>query len=239
MKVNIKNCAVILAGTMSLITSVATAGFTSSGCVYTVTSSAAGGSLSNITTDLSPTAWMNSGGWQTAGSTASVTWVNNIGGWNSVTAAGFMNANIVVRNNTTLTQDFVFTAAMNGTATGPFLISGSLGGEFVNGSGSLGQLTSTGPLWSALFDGVAVRTELNNALLFAPPLQVLSVGNFNFSNIPVSGSIGQQAAIRFSLRLTAGGEVSFTSAFSFQVVPAPAALAVFAVAGLFGSRRRR
>ena len=127
---------------------------------------------------------------------------------------------------------------MNGSATGPFIASGSIGGQFVNGSDSLGQLTSTGPLWSALIDGSTVNSQLPGAFFLAAPYQVVSLGNFNFTNLAVSNSIGSQAAIRFALRLSAGGEASFTSAFSFQV-PGPASLAILALAPAFGSRRRR
>ncbi|MSR69685.1 MAG: hypothetical protein EXS17_04990 [Phycisphaerales bacterium] len=240
MKVNIKNFAVIFTGTTALLTSASFAGFTSSGCVYSVSSSAGSGSQTNTTVDLSPTAWMNSGGWVTAGSTASVTWANNVWGWNPSTNTGFMNANIVIRNNTGAAQDFVFTAAMNGTAAGnQTLASGSIGGQFVNGSGSLGQVTSSGPLWSALIDGSTVNSQLPNALFFAAPFQIISLGNFNFANIAVSNSIGSQTAIRFSLRISAGGEASFTSAFSFQTIPGPASIAILALTPLFGSRRRR
>lgn len=238
MKVNIKHLAVIFSSTALLLTAAAHAGFTSSGCTYSVTSSAGTGSWSNITTEFSPTAWMNSGGWMSANSSAAVTWANNVWGWDPSTSAGFMNNNILIRNNTNAAQDFVFTAQMNGTATGPFFASGSVSGQFVNASESLGQLTSTGPLWSALNDGTTVTSQFPNALVFAAPFQIASLGSSNFTNIPIGNSIGSQVAIRFSLRLSAGGEASFTSAFSFQV-PGPASLAILALAPVFGSRRRR
>lgn len=123
--------------------------------------------------------------------------------------------------------------------TGPLVAAGSVGGQYVNGSASLGSLTSTGALWSAGIDGVTVNTQLNNALSFAQPFQVVSLGSFNFNNLSISNSITNNASIRFSLRISAGGEASFTSAFSFQAVPGPASLALIGFLPIVRSRRRR
>ena len=220
-----------------LISSAASAGFTSSGALFSVTSSAGSGTLVNVTTQITPAAWSNTGSW--TGTNTSVTWANNIQGWNSTTSAGFTNGNIVIRNNTATAQDFAVTIAMLGTATGPLVAAGSVGGQYVNGSGSLGSLTSTGALWSAGIDGATVNTQLNNALFFAPPFQVISLGSFSFSNLAIENSVTDRASIRFSLRLSAGGEASFTSAFSFQAVPGPASLALIGFLPILRSRRRR
>lgn len=220
-----------------LISSAASAGFDSSGASFSVTSSAGSGTLVNVPTQITPTAWSNTGSW--TGTNASVTWQNDIQGWNSTTSAGFTNGNIVIRNNTSAAQDFTVTIAMLGNATGPLVAAGSVGGQYVNGSASLGSLTSTGALWSAGIDGVTVNTQLNNALSFAQPFQVMSLGSFSFSNLAIGNSITDRASIRFSLRLSAGGEASFTSAFSFQAVPGPASLALTGFLPIVRSRRRR
>ena len=220
-----------------LISSAASAGFDSSGASFSVTSSVGSGTLVNVPTQITPTAWSNTGGW--TGTNASVTWQNDIQGWNSTTSAGFTNGNIVIRNNTSAAQDFTVTIAMLGNATGPLVAAGSVGGQYVNGSASLGSLTSTGALWSAGIDGATVNTQLNNALFFAQPFQVVSLGSFNFSNLAIGNSITDRASIRFSLRLSAGGEASFTSAFSFQFIPGPASLALIGFLPIVRSRRRR
>jgi len=220
-----------------LISSAASAGFNSSSAFFSVTSSAGSGTLVNVSSQITPAAWSNTGSW--TGTNASVTWANDIQGWNSITSAGFTNGNIVIRNNTSAAQDFAVTIAMLGTATGPLVAAGSVGGQYVNGSGSLGSLTSTGALWSAGIDGATVNTQLNNALFFAPPFQVVSLGSFSFSNLAIGNSITDRALIRFSLRLSAGGEASFTSTFSFQAVPGPASLALIGFLPIVRSRRRR
>ena len=219
-----------------LISSAASAGFDSSGASFSVTSSAGSGTLVNVPTQITPTAWSNTGSW--TGTNASVTWANDIQGWNSTTSAGFTNGNIVIRNNTSAAQDFNVTIAMLGNATGPLVAAGSVGGQYVNGSASLGSLTSTGALWSAGIDGATVNTQLNNALFFAQPFQVVSLGSFSFNNLAMN-SITDRASILFSLRLSAGGEASFTSAFSFQAVPGPASLALIGFLPIVRSRRRR
>ena len=229
-----KTCFIV--GLGCLISSAASAGFNSSGAFFSVTSSAGSGTLVNVSSQITPETWSNTGSW--TATNASVTWANDIQGWNSTTSAGFTNGNIVIRNNTTTAQDFAVTIAMLGTATGPLVAAGSVGGQYVNGSASLGSLTSTGALWSAGIDGATVNTQLNNALFFAPPFQVVSLGSFSFNNLAIN-SITDRASIRFSLRLSAGGEASFTSAFSFQAVPGPATLALIGFLPIVRSRRRR
>ena len=231
-----KNNFFFITGIACLISSAASAGFNSSGALFNVTSSVGSGTLVNVPTQITPSAWSNTGSW--TGTNASVTWANDIQGWNSTTSAGFTNGNIVIRNNTSSAQDFNVTIAMLGNATGPLVAAGSVGGQFVNGSASLGTLTSTGALWSAGIDGATVNTQLNNALFFAPPFQVVSLGSFSFNNLAIN-SITDRASIRFSLRLSAGGEASFTSAFSFQFIPGPASLALIGFLPIVRSRRRR
>lgn len=230
------NSLLLTASLTGLVTTAASAGFTSSGANFTVVSTADSGTLVNTATQISSYVWANTGSWTSAN--ASVTWANDTQGWNPITGVGFTNANVVIRNNTASAQNFLVTIAMLGSDVGPHVASGSIGGQYVNGSGSLGSLTSTGPLWSGLIDTTTVNSQLNNALFFAQPYSVMSLGNFNFSNIQ-TGGIGGSASIKFSLRLSAGGEASFTSAFSFQSVPAPAAFALFGMLPLARSRRRR
>jgi hypothetical protein len=227
----------------SLLAMPSSAGFVMGGTSIGVTTSAGTGSQTNSMTQISPTTWSATGSWSTP--TASVSWMNNTFGWNNTSHNGFANGNITVRNNTSAAQDFDVVLNMGGTAGGPLSVSGSIGGQFVNGSTSLGSVTSVGPLWQARVDNSAIRSELNNALFFAQPFQVISLGNFNFTNLLFDGSVGSSVALRFSLRLSAGGEASFTSTIAFQSVPAPGVAALIALAGGCGTsispigRRRR
>jgi len=213
------------------------AAFVIGGTSIGVSSSAGTGTVSNTLAQVSTTSWAATGSWSTP--SASVSWTNNTFGWNSSTQSGFANGNIVVRNNTSAAQDFSVVINMGGTAGGPLSVSGSLGGQFVNGSTLLGSLTSNGPLWEARADNSVVRSELNNALFFAQPFQVISIGSFGFSNPLYGGTVTNSMSLRFSMRLSAGGEASFTSTVAFQAVPTPGAAALVCLAGVFGQRRRR
>jgi len=220
-----------------ILTMPCSAAFVIGGTSLSVVSSAGTGTQSNTMAQVSPTSWAATGSWSTP--SASVSWNNNTFGWNSVTQSGFANGNIVVRNNTSAAQDFNIVINMGGTASGPLSVGGSFGGQFVNGSALLGSLTSVGPVWQARADNNVVRSELNNALFFAQPFQVISLGSFSFSNPLFGGSVTNSVSLRFSMRLSAGGEASFTSTFAFQSVPTPGALALITLAGAVGQRRRR
>jgi hypothetical protein len=213
------------------------AGFNSNAPLFTVVSTAGSATANDTSTLLAPGVYAHTGSWTVAN--ASINWDFNVFGWSDATQSGFLNSNIVVKNNTATAQTFTFTVAMPGEANGPIRFGGSIGGQFVNGSGSLGQLTSSGPLWSAIIDGAPASTQLNNALFFVQPFAVQSLGSFNFSNQLLSGAITSAAAIKFSFTMSAGGEASFTSNFNFQQVPAPGALALIGFVPLTTARRRR
>lgn len=222
---------------LALLTASAQAGFSPSTLLFNVTSSAGSGNSSDNAVQIAPGVYSHTGAWATDG--ASIQWSSNIVGWNDTTGLGFLNSNITIRNLTSSTQTFSFVVSMSGQSSGPWTLGGSVGGQFVNGSNSLGMLTSTGPLWRALIDGGSISDQFDNAGFFAQPFQVVSLGNRNFSNQAHSASIGTSVGIAYSLSLTAGGEASFTSNFNFQAIPAPAPLALMAITALMPSHRRR
>jgi len=211
--------------------------FDPGGFTIVIVSTAGNATPTNTVTPISNTLWSATGGWSTGG--ASVSWTNNTQGWNPATNSGFTNGNFVVRNESASAQDYSITIGMMGSAAGPLTVSGSVGGQFLNTSFGLGSLTSVGPLWEARADNNVVRSELNNALFVAQPFQVMSLGDFGFDNPFYEVSVTSSVSLRFSVRLSAGGEASFTSTFAFQAVPAPGAVALIALAGAFGRRRRR
>ncbi len=213
------------------------ASFNSNAATFAVVSTAGTATANDTATLLAPGVYSHTGLWAVPG--ASISWTSNVLGWSEATRSGFLNSNIVIKNNTASTQTFTFSVVMPGDVTGPVTIGGSVGGQFVNGSAGLGQLTSSGPLWSAIIDGAPINTQLSNALFFAPPFAVASLGSYNFSNQSFGGSIASGAGITFALTMTAGGEASFSSNFNFQAIPAPGALALLGFATLAGARRRR
>ena len=211
--------------------------FDPGGFTIVIVSTAGNATPTNTVTPISNTLWSATGGWSTGG--ASVSWTNNTQGWNPATNSGFTNGNFVVRNESASAQDYSITIGMMGSAAGPLTVSGSVGGQFLNTSFGLGSLTSVGPLWETRADNNVVRSELNNALFVAQPFQVMSLGDFSFNNTFYEVSVTSSVSLHLSMRLSAGSEASFTSTFAFQAVPAPGAVALVALAGAFGRRRRR
>jgi len=211
--------------------------FDPGGFTIAIVSTAGNAAPTNTVTPISNTLWSATGGWSAGG--ASVSWTNNTQGWNPATNSGFTNGNFVVRNESASAQDYSITIGMMGSAAGPLTVSGSVGGQFLNTSFGLGSLTSNGALWTALVDGTPARAEFNDALVSAQPFQIVSLGNANFSAVALPTSSASNISIRLNFRMSAGSEASFTSTFAFQAVPTPGAVALVALAGAFGRRRRR
>lgn len=205
-------------------------------------SSSAGSATANFSgTQVSANSWVWSGNWSSNG--ASVTWSGNPATWNgsSMTLGG----NFVIRNNTNSTQSFVIDVMLPGSfaAGTEWLVGGSAAGSMVNLNPFTGSLTSTGPMWSASFDGSTVGSLFSNVSAAVDPFFTGSLASQSFGNpipgLPYTGGISSAARIRLSLSLSAGMEATITSSFAAQVVPAPGALALLAVAAASGSRRRR
>ena len=223
------------------VASQALAGFTPGNVGFMVTSSAGSAAATYSGTQMSASSWMWNGNWSANG--ASVTWSGLPSTWtgSSMTLGG----NFVIRNNTASTQNFVIDVTLPGNfaAGTQWLVGGSAAGSMVNLNPFTGSLTSTGPMWTASFDGTTVGSLFNNVNASVDPFFTGSIGSQSFGNpIPgqsYTGGLSSAARIRLSLTLSAGMEATVTSSFAAQVVPAPGALALLAVAAATGSRRRR
>lgn len=223
------------AGTQAL------AGFNAGGVNFMVTSSAGSATTNFNGTELSANSWAWTGSWSSNG--ASVSWNNlpSSSGEFSMALAG----NFVIRNETASTQTFVIDVMMpgsfgNGTE---WLVGGSAAASMVNLSPFTGNLTSSGPLWTASFDSNTVGSLFSGVNAAVDPFFTGSLASQSFGNPipgqPYTGGISSAARIRLSLSLTAGMQATVTSSFAAQVVPGPGALALIAVAAFGASRRRR
>lgn len=219
----------------------ALAGFSAGGVNFMVTSSAGSATANFSGTQVSASSWVWSGSWSANG--ASVTWSGNPATWDgsSMTLGG----NFVIRNNTASTQNFVIDVMLPGSfaAGTEWLVGGSAAGSMVNLNPFTGSLTSTGPMWTAAFDGSTVGSLFSNVNAAVDPFFTGSLASQTFGSPipgqPYTGGLSSAARIRLSLSLTAGMEATITSSFAAQVVPAPGALALLAVAAAAGSRHRR
>ena len=219
----------------------ALAGFSAGGVNFMVTSSAGSADATYSGTQVSAHSWVWNGNWSSNG--ASVSWSGVPSTWtgSSMTLGG----NFVIRNSTTTTQTFVIDVMLPGNfaAGTEWLVGGSAAGSMVNLNPLAGSLTSSGPMWTASFDGITVgslHSDVNAAVdpFFTGALASQSFGN-PIPGSPFTGGISSAARIRLSLSLSAGMEATITSSFAAQVVPAPGALALLAVAAASGARRRR
>lgn len=219
----------------------ARAGFSAGGVNFMVNSSAGSATATYSGSQVSSTSWVWNGNWSANG--ASVTWSGVPATWtgSSMTLGG----NFVIRNGTASTQTFVIDVVLPGSfaAGSEWLVGGSAAGSMVNLNASTGSLTSTGAMWTASFDGNTVGSLFNNVNAAVDPFFTGSLASQSFGSPipgqPYTGGMSSAARIRLSLSLTAGMEATITSSFAAQVVPAPGALALLAVAAIGGSRRRR
>jgi len=161
----------------------------------------------------------------------------------------FIIANFVVTNNSLVDQEFSLTVTM--PIDPPGLTDVSIGGSVtgtltdLNGNGATLSSASGGSIYSALVDNAVVATLLDDPFSVSTgAFESAVVGPASFGEpIPSqpSGDALNTMAITLNFVLSAGDAASFTSIFVLvgTDIPAPGALALLGVAGLFGRRRRR
>jgi MYXO-CTERM domain-containing protein len=157
----------------------------------------------------------------------------------------FVIANIVVTNNTLSTQTFSITVNLPVGAIVPSsLIGGSITGTVtdLNGDGATVASVAGSSIYSALIDGNTVATLMDDPFsVSAGSFGSAVVGPQSFGDpIPsmVGPAVNNTIGITLEFTLSAGDAASFTSIFVAEV-PGPGGLALLAVAGVVGGRRRR
>jgi hypothetical protein len=186
-------------------------------------------------------------GWRYVGGLTSEFWTLT---WDCIVNEDpFVVATINVTNTASTTQNFSnYMALPIAGPINPTLMNGSVSAGLVNNSPfSTGASLSSGvdPIYQAFIDpGVnppaasASRTMWNGFALSTPQF----VPNAN-ANDSFAGEIGPAAfssiALKLQFDLSAGDTASVTGIFQIAEVPGPAGLAVFALFGMVGTRRRR
>ena len=162
-----------------------------------------------------------------------------------------VNNTIGIHNSTGVTNTYIVTVILPiAPIPGGTVMGGSVSGSVqdFSGDGFATMATSgTTPIYTGLIDGFpAPAASLLTALFSTAP--VPGPGLFSFFGasfgLPLPPSVPGPPAltsigIQLMFTLTAGDDVAITSGFFVEPVPAPAALAIFGLAGLMGSRRRR
>ncbi len=129
-------------------------------------------------------------------------------------------------------------SSLTGGSVSGVLTGNSDGGLFASAKGT--------SIWTAYIRASAVNNNI--ASLLNAPFQVTSAAN-NVASIPGEAfgqpiptqpamAMGDAMGIRLVFQLGAGDQVDLTTAFVLEAIPAPGAVAAFALVGL-GQRRRR
>ncbi|MEM7229743.1 MAG: hypothetical protein AAF432_13105 [Planctomycetota bacterium] len=158
----------------------------------------------------------------------------------------FVSMDFVVTNNTAVDQVLVMSAST--TLVSPFLggvvINGSVGFESLgtdvfNPNATVG-LNGGSPFYTANIDGSGVQNLVtvlpqNGAFNLFETTESFGVPT------PIAGPATANSDISMDIEflIPAGANISLTSTFNIEAVPAPGALALLGVAGLGARRRRR
>jgi hypothetical protein len=159
-----------------------------------------------------------------------------------------------IRNRSSSTQRFTIELVIS-TASGlgsPVLGGGGVSGVLMGGptGGTISSIGSS-PLWSAFMvdpDGTRTVASLLAGSGGAPFSVVAAAADTSpipgetfgdpIPSLPI-GNLGTARGIRMDFTLSAGSEASLFTNFVVQVIPAPGALAMLAVAGVGAGRRRK
>jgi MYXO-CTERM domain-containing protein len=183
-------------------------------------------------------------GWRTMGGINNQNWEMT---WDCVVNPDpFVDATINVTNTSDAAGVFwvYMPMVLVPTITDPTLISGSVSAVVQSSGFDPATLASDGidPVYQAYVDGVP---QLGGAQMWTPGYSLSTVAPFGSANDNASfvNLIGPNGASMIALRLrfelSAHDSASITGIFSIEAVPAPAALALFGLAGIAGGRRRR
>lgn len=164
-----------------------------------------------------------------------------------------ISAVIGFTNNTLLTNTYTLDFLVPASIVGPTFMGGSVGGSLTdaNFSGSALVTSGSGPgtfLYQGIIDGALYPT----AGLYPSPTPFAVVIAGETTNIPATSfglplgtfpgpvtGVTTNIGIRLQFSLSPGDSIAMTSLFVVEPIPGPGALALLAVGGILGSRRRR
>jgi hypothetical protein len=157
----------------------------------------------------------------------------------------FVDAQIVVTNNSASTQTFSVLMSLGTSIAGPTTTNGNVAATISNtgftGTQILGTAGSSS-VYSGFIDLNDPMVDLPAATLWDPGYSLEQTGfgtnsdGDSFSGLP-GDEVTSNIALLLTFTLTAGASATVTG--FFQVIPGPASIALFGLLGLGGRRRRR
>jgi len=186
-------------------------------------------------------------GWRYRGGLSNTAWSFS---WDCVINEDpFVDTTINVQNNSNVTQTFWVYMPLNivPPITPNTMMSGSVSAVVSDGNFDTGAtLASNGvdPIYTAFIDpavpqspAAIARTQWNPGFNLNAPAFGANNANASFTN-EIGPAANTSIALRLRFTLSPGDSASVTGLFDIQPVPAPAGLAVLALFGLAGRRRR-
>ena len=154
-----------------------------------------------------------------------------------------ITGNAVITNTTPLNQDYLLTFNLPvSPAFNPSLLNGSIG-VTATADSTAGAVATTAPdpIYTALIDGVSVKTLLNNP--FSLPVAAfdsnVTTAKFGIPVPDAGGAVNSSIGIKLHFNVTPGDQAGITSQFTANPVPEPTALLGLAIAGMALARRRK
>lgn len=193
-------------------------------------------------TQIAPTVWRATGAMYSAPTNSTLTWHM------TVDPDPFVQGTFTVSNDSNETREYTvdFNLPISPAIPNASIIAGSVSGTVTDSNGNGSALMASiagGSIYNSLIDGTSVRTLMTNRTVGVST----AFGSTNFGaesfGYPIGTVVGPGAsnsiALQFRFSLSAGDTASFSSVFVVNPVPAPGAIALLAVAGACGRRRRR
>jgi hypothetical protein len=147
--------------------------------------------------------------------------------------------NILVTNNSAVTQSFNIVVALPTTYGSPNQILGSITTQVIDGNSSGATLTAptSGSVYEAIIDGTTVATLQDDVFVLVAPIAGVNNALDDFGPAANALAVTSYIAIELNFTLSPGDSAAILS--RFDVIPEPSSALLLGAASLLLVRRRR